>query len=126
MEMTKIGLYVVGALAVLNGFAMWFAPMTWFETVPGVSMMGPFNLHFVRDIALVYAFSGGAMIWGAATNVGAIAIAGATWPALHALFHVSIWMGRGFAFDEIALVNLLGIQVPAWAGLLLAWRLHKS
>lgn len=124
--MWKILVVALGAAALGNGLLMWFAPMAWYEAVPGVAMMGPFNLHFIRDIALVFAFSGAAMIFGAMRNIPVVAVTGAVWPAMHALFHIQIWMGRGFPFDEIALVNLLGIQVPAWLALIAAAQLLKK
>ena len=67
---------------------MWFAPHTWYETVPGIAMMGPFNLHFVRDIALIFGMSSAALAYGALKHDRTAAVCGAAWPALHALFHV--------------------------------------
>lgn len=124
--MMKFALYLLGALALLNALIMWFAPMTWYEAVPGVAMMGPFNIHFIRDIALVFAFSGGALAWGAWKGAGLVALCGATWPVLHAIFHIQIWVARGLPFDDVAFVNLAGIQLPAWAGLYFAWRLYQQ
>jgi len=124
--MWKIILYVLAVLAGINALIMWFAPMFWYETVPGVAMMGPFNLHFVRDIALVFLFSGGAMAYGAAKDNATAAIAGAAWPVMHAVFHIQIWMARGFPFDEVALSNLAAIQAPSWLGLYAAWQLLKQ
>jgi hypothetical protein len=96
---------------------MWFAPHFWYETVPGVAMMGPFNLHFVRDIALAFGMSAGALAYGALAHDRTAAVCGAAWPALHALFHSWIWFARGVPFDQIAFVNLTGIQIPAWLAL---------
>ncbi len=116
----------LGAISIANGFYMWFAPQDWYDAVPGVAAMGPFNLHFVRDIALVFAFSGGAMIYGAVRAMPAVAVTGTIWPCLHALFHIQIWMARGFPFDEVALVNLVGIQVPSWLALFAALQFLKK
>ena len=44
---------------------LWFAPHAWYERTPGVAMMGPFNLHFIRDVALAYLASAAALGWGA-------------------------------------------------------------
>ena len=96
---------------------LWFAPHAWYERTPGVAMMGPFNLHFIRDVALAYLASAAALGWGAWKRDVTAAVFGAAWPCFHALFHIWIWLGRGVPLDEIALVNLMGIQLPAWLAL---------
>ena len=58
--MWRLCLIAIAAFHYANGLVMWFAPHFWYETVPGVAMMGPFNLHFIRDIALVFGMSAGA------------------------------------------------------------------
>ena len=113
-------LLLIAAVHFANALTMWFAPHTWYETVPGVAMMGPFNLHFVRDIALVFGMSAGALAYGALKHDRTAAICGAAWPALHALFHIWIWFARGLPVDQIAFVNLAGIQIPAWLALAVA------
>ena len=110
-------LFLIAAAHFANALLMWFAPHAWYETVPGVAMMGPFNLHFVRDIALAFGMSAGALSYGALAHDRTAAICGAAWPALHALFHIWIWFARGLPFDQIAFVNLAGIQIPAWLAL---------
>ncbi|MEZ6001221.1 hypothetical protein [Hyphomonas sp.] len=110
-------LLLIAAVHFANALMMWFAPHTWYETVPGVAMMGPFNLHFVRDIALVFGMSAGALAYGTLKYDRTAAICGAVWPALHALFHIWIWFARGVPLDQIAFANLIGIQTPAWLAL---------
>jgi hypothetical protein len=110
-------LLLIAAAHFTNALIMWFAPHTWYETVPGVAMMGPFNLHFVRDIALAFGMSAGALAYGALKLDRTAAVCGAAWPALHALFHIWIWFVRGVPLDQIAFVNLTGIQIPAWLAL---------
>ena len=54
----------VGSLA--NGLFMFFAPVTWFERgVPGVEDTGPMNIHFIRDVGVVYAIVGVGLLWAA-------------------------------------------------------------
>ncbi|MCA8900662.1 MAG: hypothetical protein KDA53_05370 [Hyphomonas sp.] len=121
--MWKPVLFLIAALNGLNALIMWFAPQYWYDTVPGVAMMGPLNFHFVRDIALVFGMSAGALAWGAVKLDRTAAVIGATWPCLHALFHIWIWAThRGAPFDQIAFVNLAGIQLPAWAALTAAFK----
>jgi hypothetical protein len=46
----KILLWILGAIGLINGIAMFFAPSTWFfQMVPGVPETGPFNAHLVAD-----------------------------------------------------------------------------
>ncbi len=124
--MAKIVLGIIAVIYLVNATLMWFASMYWYETTPGVAMMGPFNLHFVRDIALIYLVAAGAFAWSVKNNTPQIAIMGAIWPCLHGLFHLQIWLARGVPMDEIALVNLVGIQLPAWAGLYFATQLTPA
>ena len=63
--MWRLCLIAIAAFHFANGLVMWFAPHFWYEAVPGVAMMGPFNLHFIRDIALVFGMSAGALAYGA-------------------------------------------------------------
>ena len=112
--MWRIGLILAGGLYLATAVYMWAAPQSWYEITPGVAMMGPFNLHFIRDIALVFLLSAGALAWGGLKNDKTAAVLGAAWPCLHAAYHIAIWLGRGVPIDTVAVTNLLGIQVPAW------------
>ncbi len=124
--MGRIILCVLGVLHILNGFYMLVLPHAWYDAVPGVSMLGPYNTHFIRDVALIFLGSGG-LFWAAVLRgVPAYALAGALWPVMHAVYHLQMWVGRGFAIDEIAFVNLAGIQLPAWLGLYAAFRLARE
>lgn len=113
--MHKWILTVIGAIYALNALVMWFLPVWWYTTVPGITMMGPFNLHFVRDIGLVYLVSGLGLIYGA--RAPQVALFGSLWPALHAVFHAWIFVQRGMPMDLIAATNLVLIQFPAWLSL---------
>lgn len=121
--MWRLILFGISGFYVLLGAVMWIMPQTWYELTPGVSMMGPFNSHFVRDAALAYLCAGAVMGWGTAKRDRVAVYIAALWPALHGLFHVWIWFGRGVPLDFIALVNLVGIQMPAWMALIAARRL---
>ncbi|WP_050931999.1 hypothetical protein [Aestuariivita boseongensis] len=112
--MRKPILIAVGLLSLGTAAHIWLAPQHWYDTVPGVSMTGPLNLHFARDVGLALLVSGAALIWAALTDDRSAGVIGASWLLLHALFHIWIWVHRGFPADLIALVNLLGIQLPAF------------
>ncbi len=122
--MHKTILWVIGSIYTLNALVMWFAPMWWYETVPGITMMGPFNLHFVRDIGLVYLVAGVGLIYG--TRAHQVAFFACLWPSLHALFHAWIFVQRGMPFDLVAATNLVLIQFPAWVSVWSATRLFQS
>ncbi|MCR9080230.1 MAG: hypothetical protein NXH78_14130 [Hyphomonadaceae bacterium] len=121
--MLKLALYVVAGLYLSTGIYMFVAPQAFYDGTPGVAMMGPFNTHFIRDAGLAFLVSGGGLLWGGLNRNHAVAVFGAIWPCLHALFHVWIWVARGVPFDLVALVNWGGIQLPAWLALVAAWKL---
>ena len=89
--------------------------------------MGPFNLHFIRDVGLVFIACGGAMIWGAKHGIKSTVVAGACWPFLHAVFHVQIWAGmRGFALDLITLADFIAVVIPGFAALFAAFKMEAG
>ena len=113
----KIVLFAVAALYLGTAVYMFVAPQAFYDGTPGVAMMGPFNVHFIRDAGLAFLTSGGALLWGGLKANRTLAVFGAMWPCLHAVFHVWIWLARGVPMDQVALVNLVGIQLPAWLAL---------
>ena len=115
----------VALLNIATGFQIFFAPEFFYNTVPGVSMMGPYNVHFIRDAGLAYAASGALLVLGWRRADYTLALAGALWPCLHALFHLQMWIARGVPADLVALVNLVGIQLPAWATFFVALALYN-
>ena len=124
--MTKTLIYALGTFYLASAAYMWVWPEQWYVSVPGVQMMGPFNLHFIRDVALMFLMSAAALGWAAAKADVSAGVCGAAWPCLHALFHIWIWGARGFPLDVIALTNLLGIQLPAWLALWAVLRLRAE
>ena len=123
--MLRVGLIIVAVVYVFLGAYMWFAPLRWYENTPGVAMMGPYNAHFVRDVAIAFFVSGAALGWAWWKHDKTAGVIGAACVCLHALFHIWIWIFmRGFAFDQVTLVNLLGIQAPAWIALAAALKIE--
>lgn len=105
----------------LTGILILTMPEMFYRLTPGLSDMGPFNMHFIRDVALMFLVSGGAMLLGAVKRNRTALICGAAWPFLHALYHCVIWGHRGFPFDTIFAVDVAGVIVPGFAGLLIAF-----
>ena len=121
---TKV-LFLASAFFIGTGVYMLVMPVVFYDNTPGVAMMGPYNSHFIRDAGLAFSISGAALFWGAKTSNQSVAIFGSSWPAAHAIFHIWIWLTRGAPFDEVALVNLVAIQLPAWLSLLASLRFTR-
>ncbi len=116
----RVGLAILGVLALGNAIAMIAFPRLWYGTTPGVTMTGPYNAHFIADIGLAFAASGAGLLAGfrPGATAATLALAGATWPALHALFHVWLWFVRGFptaptmiATETIGVVGISALGV---------------
>ena len=97
---------------VLVGAAIFVSPEQFHELTPGVSQFGPFNAHFIRDIGLVYVASGLVGFYGLRTASASLCIAAALWSCLHGVFHLHLWIHRGFTFDAIFLFDLGFVIVP--------------
>ena len=112
--MTRNLLLVFAALLLLTGIAIFVAPQKFYDLTPGVKMMGPFNLHFIRDVGLAYFASGLMAGWGAMKRNRTLAMAGSLWLVLHAIFHIQIWYARGAPVDTIGLFNWAAVILPAF------------
>ena len=120
----RILLVLLGLATIANGGFMLADPMAWYHAVPGVVATGPFNHHFISDIGLAYIASGIGFMLGARAGIrnAVFAIAGAAWPALHALLHIWGWLSNGFPADiQVALTEIVGVVVLAALGVVLAW-----
>ena len=107
-------IYLFAGYYLLTGLYILFAPVHFYNNVPGLVAMGPYNMHFIRDVALVFIACSGAIAWGCRYQIRSTAIAGAVWPALHALFHIQIWVGRDFAVDLIAASDFIAVIIPGF------------
>ncbi|HEY8697376.1 MAG TPA: hypothetical protein VIM02_07145 [Rhizomicrobium sp.] len=121
---TRAILLLLGLLHLANGLWMLAAPEAWYAAIPGVAMTGPINHHFIQDIGLAFMASGAGMALGLRVGVvpAALALAGATWPMLHALLHIWGWLTYGFPADtQIATSELVGVVLVSAVGFALAW-----
>lgn len=123
--MARILLFILGISAILTGLFVFVLPQVFYDMTPGLDLMGPFSIHFIRDVGLAFMASGGAMLWGASKYNRAVAISGASWPFLHALFHVQIWMHRGFPIDQIFAFNLAFVIAVGFAAMWAAVKLKS-
>lgn len=110
--MIRLCLAIFAVCFLVTGAYIFLAPETFYRLTPGVSDMGPYNFHFSRDVSLTFLACGGALAYGVWCQNKAVMVFGAAWPFLHALFHLWIWMHRGFPFDQIWLVDTLGVILP--------------
>lgn len=122
----RLILLLIGVAALLTGATAFLAPMMFYTVTPGLEQMGPFNLHFIKDVGLAFIASGAAMTWGAWRRNRSIAIAGAAWPAMHGLFHVSIQISRGLPSDFVMWFDVLAIIAPAFLALYAAINLKSA
>lgn len=113
----------LGSIWSLMGLYVFAAPEAFYQNTPGLSMMRPFSVHFLRDVGLAFLASGGATVWGAWHRVRTVALAGAAWPILHALFHLQIWGHRGFPFDAVFAFDVAAVITPAMLAIALALQL---
>lgn len=123
--MIRAALLVFGVIWVLTGIYIFFMPQRFYDSIPGLDLMGPFSIHFIRDVALVYLASGGVTIYAALKEQRSLAIAGTLWPLLHGLFHIQIWSMRGFPFDDIFFFDLAAVIGSSAIAFGLAWRLGQ-
>jgi len=121
-------LALLGAVQLFNGLYMIVSPMGWYSSVPGVVDTGPMNHHFIIDIGLAFAASGVGMLMGLRRGAAAaaFALAGATWPTLHALFHVWGWIEHGVPSDaRDAVTQFVAVMVVSFGAFALAWILAR-
>jgi hypothetical protein len=116
-------LHVAIALAWLaTGIYMLVSPLEFHSMTPGLSVMGPFNSHFIRDAAIAFPASGMLTIWGLRKGACDLAMAGALWPVLHAIFHIQVWAHRSYAIDTILAFDVVAVISPAFAAMAIAAR----
>lgn len=125
----RVGLALLGLFYLVNAAWMIAAPGSWYAATPGVAMTGPMNPHFIVDIGLAFVASGAGLLIGirAGATAAALAVAGATWPVLHALFHVWGWLSDGFpAKADVAVTEAIGVVGLAALGAYLAFARAKQ
>lgn len=108
----------IGAAA--NGLFMLLAPARWYMTIPGVTMTGPFNEHFVRDVGLSFLLVGLSFIIGARNPQQRLALWGASslWLFGHAAFH--LWeIAAGISAHSAITRDFAPVTLPAVAGVAL-------
>lgn len=115
---------VLGLGAIANGIFMLVDPANWYFTIPGVTNMGAFNQHFIRDIGMIYCFVGACFVIGGKRENGRAMLwgIGTVWLAAHGIFHiwevtVGICGPRNLliASPSVLLPPAIGAAMSAWA-----------
>lgn len=124
--MSRSLLIIFGLLWVATGVSIFANPHGFYDRTPGLAIMGPYNVHFIRDVGLAFVSAGICTAFGAWRRIRSLVFAGIGWPVLHALFHIQVWSHRGFPFDAIAAFDFIAVMAPAFLAVMLAWRLADN
>ena len=114
--------WILGIGALANGTIMLISPVNWYFAVPGVTTTGPFNQHFLRDIAIIFLFIGAAYLIGARRREYRAVLwsAASLWLSCHALFH--FWeVAVGICGPSALLRDFADVTLPALIGLAISW-----
>jgi len=120
----RLTLVLMGLFHLVNGIVMLVAPDQWYAMVPGAMQSGPMNHHFIADIGTAFLASGAGMMmnWRRGTVAAAFALAGATWPAMHALIHLWEWIANGIPADPRRIASdAIGVMLVSFLGFALAY-----
>jgi hypothetical protein len=130
MRLDGVGLTAAtlfGIALAANAAFMLIAPGAWYDAVPGVPTTGPFNQHFLRDIGLIFALLGGAVLLGVAQPAMRVVLWGAValWLAGHAVFH--LWeVMVGICGSAVLVRDFPAVSLPAIvAAALFFWAVLK-
>ena len=125
----KPALWIIGLLGVilaLNGLYMLIDPILWFDTTPGVQRTGAPNVHFIRDIGLIYLQAGAMMLIGLqmAQLRFVLTLSAGVWLLGHAVFHF-VEASCGIISWTQFLIDIPGVIVPGVAVPLLAFAVRS-
>lgn len=125
----RVGLAIVGLFHLANGLAMLLWPSGWAASVVHLGNPDGLHLHFIADIAMAFLTSGAGLVLGARRGAANAvwAVAGATWPALHALLHIKEWILDGPPPATTDLINEgIGVILVGALGVFFAWRRFRE
>jgi hypothetical protein len=121
-------LWILAAMTLINGGAMFFFPSAWFfRLVPGVPETGPFNMHLVMDSGTFYLGVGVGLVTAAIDplrNAIAVVVAAVS-GTIHSLLH--LWShAEGLLTWNAAATEIFGIYIPALVLIALAIWLYLA
>jgi hypothetical protein len=124
----KIVLWVLGAVGLFNGIAMFFAPSIWFfKMVPGVPETGPFNAHLVADSGTFFIAVGvGLLIAGFNPHRHvAVVVVAAVANLFHSILHLHSHEAGLLSLDHLG-TEVFGIYLPTLILIAIAIALVRS
>lgn len=118
----RVLLGLLGLFHLANGLIMLAFPTSWAAAVVHLTAPDRLHVHFIVDIGLAFAASGTGLLLAARRGAGAgiWALAGATWPLLHGLFHIVAWIKDGQPHGTDVLNEGVGVILAGLVGMGLA------
>jgi len=110
----KVVLWILGAMSLINGIAMFFAPSIWFfKMVPGVPETGPFNAHLVADSGTFFIAVGvGLLIAGFDPRRHlAVVVVAAIASLFHSILHIYSHEAGLLSLEHLG-TEVFGIYLP--------------
>jgi uncharacterized membrane protein len=124
----KILIWILGAMLLINGVEMFFAPSIWFfRLVPGVPETGPFNAHLVADSGTFFIAVGvGLLIAGfdPRRHIAAVVVA-AVANLFHSILHIYSHEAGLLSLDHLG-TEVVGIYLPTLILIAIAIYLARS
>ena len=95
----------------ITGLFIAVTPSAFYETGPGVSDTGPYNMHFLRDVGFAFTVSALGIAYGLIRKLKPLVVFGTAWLAMHGLFHLTLWIIH--PSTEGVLNDLVLVVLPA-------------
>ena len=95
----------------ITGLYIAVLPLVFYETGPGVSDTGPYNMHFLRDVGFAFTASSLGIAYGLKRKLKPLVVFGTAWLAMHGLFHLILWFMH--PSSEGAVNDLVLVVLPA-------------
>ncbi|HXN87465.1 MAG TPA: hypothetical protein VN867_15430 [Candidatus Binataceae bacterium] len=117
MRLIRVLLLILGAISLINGIAMFFAPSVWFfRLVPGVPETGPFNAHLVADSGTFFIAVGIGLLIAASdpTRHVAVVIVAAVANLMHSILHLYSHAAGLLSLKHLG-TEIAGIYLPTIA-----------
>ena len=93
--MRDLVLWGLAVFYLITGLYIAVAPLVFYETAPGVSDTGPYNMHFIRDVGFAFIVSALGIAYGLFRKLKPLVVFGTAWLAMHGLFHLTLWFVHG-------------------------------
>ena len=111
--MREVLLWGLVGFYLLTGLYLVFAPMSFYETAPGVSDTGPYNMHFILDVGFAFSVSALGIAYGLRQRLKPLILFGSAWLALHGLFHLVLFVLHPDHTSPAALIDVVIVVLPA-------------